>query len=98
MSAEPVTAEALLESRAQMLQRIPALMGAAAGDFLLSFEREAPDFTRIGLPQAAELPGVRRKLQNMAQRGATKRESDYRQLSETLERIAARGQVEKGQA
>lgn len=91
MSAEPVTAEALLRTRSQMLDRIPALTDAAARDFMLSMEREAPDFGLIGLPAAAELPGVRRKLQNMARRTAAKREGDYRQLAEMLERIAAKG-------
>lgn len=32
----------------------------------------------------------------MAQRSAAKRESDYRQLAETLERIAAEGHTDRG--
>lgn len=91
MSIEPVTADALLKSRAQLLDRIPDLMNSAAREFLLSLELETPDFDLIGLPQAAELPGVRRKLQNMAKRSAAKREADYRQLVETLERLAGNG-------
>lgn len=91
MSAEPVSVEALLQSRARMLELIPQLMDASARDFLLSLEREAPDFALIGLPQASELPGVRRKLQNMARRSDTKRDTDYRQLADTLERIAKQG-------
>lgn len=90
MSVEPVAVDTLLRTRAQMLERIPALMDSAARNFLLSLEHEAPDFSLIGLPQAADLPGVRRKLQNMAHRSATKREADYRQLAETLDRLAAR--------
>lgn len=89
MSANPVTAEALLLARSQMLQRIRALTDKAALEFMLSMEREAPDFDLIELPQAASLPGVRRKLQNMARRSAAKREADYRQLMATLERITA---------
>lgn len=91
MSAEPVTIEALLQSRSRMLELIPNLMSASARDFLLSLEREAPDFALIGLPEAIELPGIRRKLQNMARRSDIKRDKDYRQLAETLERIARRG-------
>ncbi|MCB1629614.1 MAG: nucleotidyl transferase AbiEii/AbiGii toxin family protein [Xanthomonadales bacterium] len=91
MSAEPITADALLQSRAQLLDHIPYLMDSAACAFLLSLERETPDFDLIGLPQAARLPGVRRKLQNMAQRSAAKRKADYRQLVETLERLAGNG-------
>jgi len=91
MSAEPVTVEALLQSRSRMIERIPQLMDASARDFLLSLEREAPDFALIGLPQASELPGVRRKLQNMARRSDSKRDTDYRQLVDTLERMARQG-------
>jgi hypothetical protein len=87
MTAEPTSVEALLANRAGMLARIASLLDDASREFLISVEREAPDFTLIGLPQAATLPGVRRKLQNLAQRSAGKREADYRQLLQTLERI-----------
>lgn len=87
MSAKPVTIDALLEVRSRLLARLPALMDESACAFLESVEREAPDFGLIGLPQAAVLPGVRRKLQNLAQRSPDKREADYRQLAATLKRI-----------
>ena len=91
MTATPITVEQLLETRRQLLSLLPTLMDNAACDFLLSLEHETPDFELIGLPQAAALPGVRRKLQNMAQRSAAKREANYRQLVETLERLAGNG-------
>ena len=47
----------------------------------------APDFSLIELPQAAELPGVIRKMQNLARRSPAKRDADYRQLADTLDRI-----------
>jgi hypothetical protein len=90
MTATPVTVEALLATRTRLLQRIPELMDDAARAFLVSVEREAPDFSLIGLPHAAELPGVRRKLRNLGQRTPAKREADYRQLAGTLARIALR--------
>lgn len=90
MTATRVTVESLLATRTRLLERIPALMDDAAAGFLVSVERESPDFNLIGLPQAANLPAIRRKLQNLAQRTAAKRESDYRQLADTLERLAAR--------
>jgi hypothetical protein len=89
MSTKPVTAAELLRARTTLLDRIPALIDQAARDFMISMERESPDFDLIGLRGAADLPGVRRKLQNMARRGAAKREADYRQLVTTLERIEA---------
>lgn len=87
MTANPITIEHLQQARANLLARIPGLMDDAACEFLVSVECEAPKFELIGLPQAAQLPGVRRKLQNLALRTQAKRESDYRQLAATLARI-----------
>ena len=87
MTAQPSSVDALLATRARLLAHMASVTDAAAREFLLSVERETPDFERIGLPQAANLPAVRRKLQNLAQRSAAKREADYRRLAETLERL-----------
>jgi len=84
MTAEPVTAAALLDVRARLLQRISTLLDAPSRAFLESVEREAPDFSLIGLPHAADLPGVRRKLTNLGQRSAAKRAADYEQLAALL--------------
>jgi predicted nucleotidyltransferase component of viral defense system len=84
MTAEPVTAAALLDVRARLLQRISELLDAPSRAFLESVEREAPDFSLIGLPHAADLPGVRRKLTNLGQRSAAKRAADYEQLAALL--------------
>ncbi|HSD16220.1 MAG TPA: nucleotidyl transferase AbiEii/AbiGii toxin family protein [Thermomonas sp.] len=91
MTNEPVTVDWLLEARQRLLARIRELLDEPARAFLLSVERETPDFELIGLPHAADMPGVRRKLHNLEQRQAAKREADYRQLVETLERIDAQG-------
>jgi len=61
MTAAPVTAASLLDVWARLLQRISELLDAPSRAFLESVEREAPDFNLIGLPHAADLPGVRRK-------------------------------------
>lgn len=87
MTAGPTSIGELLENRARLLSRIAGWLDAPSRAFLESAERESPDFRLIGLPHAAELPGVRRKLQNLASRSKRKREEDLRQLLETLERI-----------
>jgi len=93
MTKEPVTVEWLLEARQRLLEEIRDLLDESSRTFLLSVEREAPDFNLIGLPQAAEMPGIRRKLHNLEQRTAAKRDADYRQLVETLERIDGQGKA-----
>ena len=84
MTAKPVTAAALLGVRARLLRRISELLDASSRAFLESVEREAPDFSLIELPHAADLPGVRRKLTNLGQRSAAKRAADYEQLTAFL--------------
>ncbi len=87
MTAEPIDAEALLESRERLLARVAGWMDGPSCAFLRSVEGEQPDLGLIGLPHAAELPAVRRKLHNLAQRTAAKRMADRGQLEETLARI-----------
>ena len=84
MTREPVSSTSLLEVRARLLRRISELLDARSRAFLESVEREAPDFNLIELPNAAELPGVRRKLANLGQRSAAKRAADQQQLITTL--------------
>lgn len=86
MTAAPVTAASLLEVRARLLRRMAELLDSPSRVFLESIEREAPAFHLIGLPHAADLPGVRRKLMNLGQRSAAKRAADYKQLADVLAR------------
>ncbi len=84
MTAAPVTATNLMDARARLLQRISELLDAPSRAFLESVEREAPDFSLIGLPHAVYLPGVRRKMTNLGQRSAAKRAADYACLAAIL--------------
>jgi len=90
MTTEPIQVEALLESRERLLSRVAAWLDEPSRAFLQSVEDEQPDFSLIGLPHAADLPGVRRKLHNLAQRTAAKRAADRGQLADVLTRIMAR--------
>src|SRR5690625_6433995 len=74
MTAEPVTAAQLLENRAQLLLWISGKLDKPSCDFLWSVEDEQPDFGLIDLADVAALPGVGRKLQNLARRSKAKRQ------------------------
>ena len=87
MTAEPIAAEKLLDSRERLLARVAGWLDEPSCEFLRSVEGERPDFGLIGLPHAAELPAVRRKLHNLGQRIDAKRIADRGQLEETLARI-----------
>jgi len=87
MTTEPVSEQALLETHERLLTRIAAWLDAPSCAFLRSVENEQPDFGLIGLAHAADLPAVRRKLHNLAQRTATKRLQDHEQLENVLARL-----------
>lgn len=88
MTSEPIEVATLLESRDKLLGRIAHWLDEPSRRFLQSVEEENPDFGLIERAHAAEMPGVRRKLQNLEQRTAAKRAADRRLLDAVLTRIA----------
>lgn len=90
MTSTPSSAESLLHTRERLLLAISERLDAATCAFLESVENEAPDFDLLDLPQAATLPGVLRKMQNLGKRTAAKRASDRRQLLGLLDKIGHR--------
>lgn len=90
MTSEPVSVEHLLRNRAHLLDWIAVQFDEPSEAFLRSVEVEHPDFELLDLPQSRELPGVQRKLHNLARRSESKREADHVQLEQALKRIAGR--------
>jgi predicted nucleotidyltransferase component of viral defense system len=87
MTTQPISAEALLAVRERLLACVAVWLDEPSCAFLRSVEDEQPNFGLIGLPQAIELPAVRRKLQNLGRRTAAKRAADRGHLEEALARI-----------
>ncbi|MBW8312949.1 MAG: nucleotidyl transferase AbiEii/AbiGii toxin family protein [Rhizobium sp.] len=87
MTVAPVAEKTLLDHRTRLLTGIGRMIDDASIALLESVEEERPDFGLIGLPQAANLPGVRRKLQNLSQRTPDKRAADRARLTEVLDRL-----------
>ena len=87
MTAEPIEAEVLLDIHERLLARVVGWLDEPSCAFLRSIEDQQPDFDLIGLPHAGDLPAVRRKLHNLAQRTDAKRAADRSLLEETLARI-----------
>lgn len=65
MTAYPVTVAELEEARAKFFADILGRLDEPAMKFLLTLHDGEPDFGSIGLPQAANLPAVKWKLQNL---------------------------------
>lgn len=65
MTSRAVAIDELDATREQLIQDIHSRLDAQARQFLLGLHNADPDFAAIDLPQAAELPAVRWKLQNL---------------------------------
>ncbi len=87
MTAEPIEVEVLLDIHERLLARVVDWLDEPSCAFLRSIEDQQPEFDLIGLPHAANLPAVLRKLHNLAQRTDVKRAADRTLLEETLARI-----------
>ncbi|MGB3291056.1 MAG: nucleotidyl transferase AbiEii/AbiGii toxin family protein [Burkholderiaceae bacterium] len=67
MTAEPVPLDALLAARERMVREIQQGLDDDERRFLLSLVAGAPDWSLLGIGHLEHLPGLRWKLQNLAQ-------------------------------
>ena len=65
MTQVAVTVNDLVEAREQLIAEIVGNLPRAHKDLLMSFEAGRPDWSLIGMPQAAELPAVRWRQENL---------------------------------
>lgn len=86
MTNEPVELKALLEVRDRMTSELQTALDADERRFLLTLVANKPDWTRLGVPHAEELPGIRWKLHNLGQLEATN-PGKFAAQAEALERL-----------
>ena len=67
MTAMPVPLEALLATRVRLTHELQQGLDGNERRFLLSLVRGAPEWELLGISHLAHLPGMRWKLQNLAQ-------------------------------
>lgn len=67
MTTEPVELDALLAARERMVQELQSGLDADERRFLLSLVNGQPEWPLLGIAHAEHLPGIRWKLQNLAQ-------------------------------
>ncbi len=65
MTVEPTSLDDLTSTRKRIIGDIHARLTGDAAKFLLSLQAGEPDFTLIGLPQAANLPAIKWKILNL---------------------------------
>lgn len=67
MTAEPVPLDALLATRERLVREIQQGLDDKERRFLLSLVAGTPEWALLGIDHLEHLPGVRWKLQNLAQ-------------------------------
>lgn len=67
MTAEPVSLDALLAARDQMMRELQQGLDADERHFLLSLVAAQPEWALLGIAHLEHLPGVRWKLRNLVQ-------------------------------
>lgn len=85
MTDEPVSLKELIEEREILITEIAAGMPQRHKEFLIGFERGMPDWPLIGLPDAARLPAIKFRQQNLDTLPAVKRGD----LVSALEKVLA---------
>lgn len=83
MTTEPVTMEALLETRERLFRELPAALDENERGFLRTLVRAEPDWSLLGIPHLEELPAIRWRLQNLQQLARTN-PARLRALSDAL--------------
>lgn len=85
MTAEPVSLQSLLAARERLLRELQQGLDASERRFLLSLAAGAPDWPALDIAHLEHLPGVRWKVQNLAQL----RTSHPRKFAEQADLLAA---------
>jgi hypothetical protein len=65
MTAEPVSLRELLATQNEMIELVVGRMPNEHRRFLISFEKGEPDWSLLGLPEAANLPAVKWREKNL---------------------------------
>lgn len=88
MTAEPVSLDALLETRARLRDELVRRLTGQHKQFLTGLARAKPDWTLLQCPHASELPALRWKLGNL-QTFRQRRPADFERQAATLEALLA---------
>ncbi len=84
MTEKPVTIEDLMAAREALIADIVGNMPSAHRRFLFSFEQGQPEWSLLGLPDAAELPAVKWRQLNLNKLTTEKRAALVARLEEVL--------------
>jgi hypothetical protein len=84
MTEDPVSLKELIEEREILITEAVGGMPAKHKEFLIGFERGKPDWSLIGLPDAARLPAIKFRQQNLDKLSEDKRAELVSMLEKVL--------------
>jgi hypothetical protein len=84
MTDAPISLDELLAAREAVVKSIVGGMPAEHRQLLISFEQGAPDWSLLGLPEAANLPAIRWRQFNLDKLSKDKRASLVTNLEEVF--------------
>jgi hypothetical protein len=84
MTDKPVTLDELVATREEIIQIMTGDMPKDHRVFLMSFKRGTPDWPLLGVPQAASLPAVKWRQQNLDKLAKQRRDALVKRLAEVL--------------
>jgi predicted nucleotidyltransferase component of viral defense system len=84
MTSDPVSLDELLKAREALIEEIVGRMPEPHRRFLVQFERGEPDWSLLGLSEAANLPAVRWRQQNLDSLTKERRAALVGQLEKVL--------------
>lgn len=84
MTDKPVTLDALVAAREDIIRIMTGGMPKDHRAFLTSFKRGKPEWPSLGVPEAAALPAVKWRQQNLDKLSRQKRDVLAKRLAEVL--------------
>jgi predicted nucleotidyltransferase component of viral defense system len=84
MTQQPVSLQALIDTRATLIALINESFTRDEKQFLLSFKRKQPDWPLLGLTDVENLPAIRWKLQNLNTMSVEKHQRAVQYLRDVL--------------
>lgn len=84
MTDKPVALDELVATREEIIQIMTGDMPKDHRAFLMSFKRGTPDWPLLGVPQAASLPAVQWRQQNLDKLAKQRRDELVKRLGEVL--------------
>lgn len=84
MTEKPVSLRELTEARENLVEAVVGKMPEAHRRFLVSFERDSPEWDLLGLPAAEALPAVRWRQQNLKKLKQAERDVLVARLEQVL--------------